>query len=294
MTELFEREGVLNMMAGACDCHHHIIDVNNYPIDSSQNINFESATVEDYQELKDKLGIKRNVIISVAAYGYDNRNTITALKKMGYENTRAIITLKDNVTDEELKYYHNLGVRGVRIWNRFPNSIDYMEKLAYKIEKFNWHMCIVPCSADDIVEYKDRFSNLPCQLVFDHMGFIPPEDGIKHKAFDIIKSLILNNQAWVKISGIYYLDKAPEYSKNVELSRRFVDINPDRVLWGTDWPHIGNMVKGCPALKDNFKSTEQKDYVSDILLVKKLMEQVPDSEIRHKILVENPERLYGF
>lgn len=294
MTELFEREGLLNMMAGACDCHHHIIDINNYPIDSSQNINFESATVEDYQKIKNKLGIEKNVIIAVAAYGYDNRNTIAALKKMGSENTRAIITLKDDITEEELKYYNEIGVRGVRIWNRFPNSIDYMERLAYKIEKLNWHMCITLCSPDDIVKYSDKFSNLPCQLVFDHMAFIPPDKGINHKAFDVIKSLILNNQAWVKISGIYYTDKAPEYSKNVELSRRFVEINPDRVLWGTDWPHIGNMVKGCPALKDNFESREQKDSVSDILLVKKLMEQVPDSDIRHKILVENPERLYGF
>ena len=152
MTELFEREGLLNMMAGACDCHHHIIDINNYPIDSSQNINFESATVEDYQKIKNKLGIEKNVIIAVAAYGYDNRNTIAALKKMGSENTRAIITLKDDITEEELKYYNEIGVRGVRIWNRFPNSIDYMERLAYKIEKLNWHMCITLCSPDDIVK----------------------------------------------------------------------------------------------------------------------------------------------
>lgn len=294
MAEYLERKVLLDMMADACDCHHHILDIENYPVHSSQNVEFESATVEDYQKLKNKLGIKRNVIVSVAAYGYDNRNTIAALKKMGSENSRAIITLKDDVTEEELNYYHALGVRGVRIWNRFPNSIDYMEKLAYKIERLNWHMCIIPCSADDILTYKDRLSNLPCQLVFDHMGFIPPEEGIKHKAFDIIKSLILNNQAWVKISGIYYLDRAPEYSKNVDLSRKFVEINPERVLWGTDWPHIGNMVKGCPALSNNFESTEQKSSVSDILLVKKLMEQVPDSEIRHKILVENPKRLYGF
>lgn len=284
-----EEFNVSEIMKDACDCHHHIIDIDNFPIDASQDIDFKRSTVEDYTELKKSLGIKRSVIAAVAAYGFDNRNVLAALKKMGSENTRAVISVNNDITLEELREYDRLGVRGVRVWNRFPDNMDYMESIVHKISALNWHMCIVPCSADDIVENRNRLSDLPCRIVFDHMAFIPSDKGEKHKAFDIMRSLILNNQAWVKISGIYYTDNGPEYSKNIELSRRFVEINPERILWGTDWPHIGNLVKGVPGNK----GTDQEP-ISDITLVKKLLEQVPDAEIRHKILVENPEKLYGF
>lgn len=279
---------------GACDCHHHIVDLENYAIDSSQNRKFRTALVEDYEEVQKQLGLMRNVIVAVSAYGYDNRNTLAALKKMGCENTRAILTLNDDVTDEELKYYHEIGVRGVRIWNRFPNSIDYMEKLAPRLAALGWHMCIMLRSPDDIVIYAPKFEKLPCQLVFDHMGFVP---GIEHEAYHVITSFMKQGKAWVKISGIYYGDKAPDYKRNIALSRNFVEAAPDRVVWGTDWPHHGVNFDLLPAMTVGDGKQNRKAGVSDVntaVLLDKLSEQVPDENTRRKILVENPAKLYGF
>lgn len=269
---------------GACDCHHHIIDVTNYPVDSASKVVLEDEPVEKYLEVREKLGFTRDVVVAIAAFGYDNSNTLAALEKLGKETTRAILVLNDRVTEEELHHYNELGARGVRIWNRFPDSIDYLEALAPRLAEIGWHICFFPCSADDIVKYEPMLRKLPCQIVFDHLGVIPAESGAKHPAFEVIKNLMEDGKAWVKISGIQIGDKAPGFERKIELSQRFVEIDSSRILWGSDWPHMGNRVPDGPKCEE----------ISDIALLNKLMLQVPEEKTRNRILVDNPAKLYGF
>lgn len=278
---------------GSCDCHHHIVDIEHFAIDSSQKARrLRQAPVEEYIQVKKRLGLSRNVIVAVSAYGYDNRNTLAALKKMGSENTRAIFTLDNTVTDEELEEFHKLGVRGIRIWNRFPYSINYVKELAPKMADLGWHMCILLDSPDDIVEMQKMLRELPCPIVFDHRGFVPDE---KHPAFSVIADMMRQKHAWVKISGLYYGDQAPEYSRNIELSKRFVDVEPSQILWGTDWPHHGVLFSALPKMEKKEDNIETKmTDVDTAALLDKLTLQVPDKVLRHWILVENPARLYGF
>lgn len=269
----------------ACDCHHHIIeDVIRYPVDPQSKVVLEDEPVDKYIALKKKLGIERDVVVSIAAYGYDNSNTLAALKKLGKKTTRAIITLNDRVTDQQLDEYQELGVRGIRIWNRFPFSFRYLEALAPRLAERGWHACLFPVSAEDIVDWEPLLQKLPIPVVFDHMGNIPAEAGENHPAFRVIGDLLYEGKGWVKISGVQIGDVPPDFERKVALSRKFIQINPEHILWGSDWPHMGNRVPDAPRCAD----------VEDTHLFNLLAEQALDEKIRHRILVENPEKLYGF
>lgn len=269
----------------ACDCHHHIIqDVIRYPVDPQSGVTLENEPVDKYIALKKQLGIERDVVVSIAAYGYDNSNVLAALKILGKNTTKAIITLNDQVTDQQLDEYQELGVRGIRVWNRFPFNFQYLEKLAPRLAERGWHACLFPVSADDIVSWDTLLQKLPIPIVFDHLGNIPAEKGENQPAFRVIGDLLDKGKGWVKISGVQVGDKAPNFERKIALSQKFIQINPEHIIWGSDWPHMGNRVPDAPRCAD----------VEDTHLFNLLAEQAPDEKIRHKILVENPEKLYGF
>ena len=267
----------------ACDCHHHIYDPIRFPYAPDDVRNQPPATVEAYRLLQRKLGLKRNVIIQPSAYGTDNECLLDALRQIGSQ-ARGVVVVDRNITEKELDAMHRAGVRGVRFNIATGASKDRsaMSEIVAKIANFGWHAHFW-MGAKDTIEKASYLQQLPVKVVFDHRGHIPQPEGIDHPVFKVICDLIQKDRAWVKLSGIYQ-DSAvgePNYADTVKVGRAFVQCAPERMVWGSDWPH--------PSI-----FSERKPYPDDTRQLNLLAEQAPDAATRQRILVDNPAVLYGF
>lgn len=273
----------LPVPANACDCHHHIYEPVRYPYVPEDVRNQPPAGVDAYRLLQKRLGTTRNVIVQPSAYGFDNTCTLDALRQMG-DSARGIVVINDTISDSELEAMHVLGVRGIRfnIANGGAKDRDAMMRLAQRVQPLGWHVQFW-MSATDTVELEPFLSELPTPIVFDHRGHIPQPEGAAHPAFKAICQLIDQGKAWVKLSGLYHDTQAgdPTYADTVAVGKAFADFAPERMVWGTDWPH--------PSI-----FSERKPWPDDAAMLDLLAEQAPDEKTRQRILVTNPEILYGF
>lgn len=270
---------------GACDCHHHIYDPINFPYDKDDTRNQPPSTVEAYRLLQKRLGTTRNVIIQASAYGTDNSCLLDALRVMGTTNSRGIAVTDINITKQELDTMDILGVRGLRInmaSELSANKIEDIMPLAYKAHERGWHMQFW-LTADQIVELEPLLNDIPCPVVFDHRAHLPQPQGIEHVAFKVVCRLLDKGHGWVKLSGLDHDSKLgePTYADTVAVGAAFAQYAPERMVWGTDWPHPG-------------KYSGLKKSPNDAQTFDLLAKQVPDERIRHLILVDNPVKLYGF
>ena len=277
------KKPVINIPANACDCHHHIYDPVRFPYLPTDVRNQPPATVDAYRLLKRRLGIARNVIVTPSAYGTDNRCTLEALEQLG-NNARGVAVVDNSISDAELRKMHRLGVRGIRFNISTGGSDDraMISALSNRLHELGWHVQFW-MSAKDTANMEAFLHSLPTPVVFDHRGHIPQPDGINHPAFRIICNLIDKGKAWVKLSGLYQDTKAgdPAYSDTVAVGKAFVEYAPERMVWGTDWPH--------PTI-----FSERRPWPDDAVMLDLLAEQAPDEGIRNRILVDNPATLYGF
>ncbi len=264
--------------AKAADCHIHIYDAR-YPSSSPVMAN---GTVADYRMLQKRVGVERVVIVTPRHYVTDNTVTTDAIKELGIVNARGVGVLRPTVTDAELKQLHDGGIRGIRFTVGDPKtavvSIDMIEPLAKRIAAYGWHVQL-NMPYDKIVEHADMLRRLPTPIVFDHLGKPPEDEGIKHPSHTVIRGLLDQRRAWVKISGAYMntLVGPPTYADATAVAQTFVKAAPERCVWGSDWPHPGPKVKPDDAL------------LFDLLSV-----WAPDEATRNRILVDNPQALYGF
>jgi len=265
----------------ATDCHHHIFD-HRYPVAPGQE-QFPDASIEDYRMLQKRLGLSRQVVVQTSLYGVDNSLLLHALSVFGAE-ARGIAVVDTAVTDAELKHMHDAGVRGIRLVLIRPGATDdaMLVPLAQRMNALGWHVDL-HISAAQIVRLADVLAALPCPVVFDHLGRIPQPAGTQHPAFAVIRTMLDKGKTWMKLSGIYQDTKIgpPTYADTSKLATAYATGWPDRVIWGTDWPH--------PSTRR--QKIEKPD---DALLLDMLAEQVPNEAARHRILVENPAALFGF
>jgi predicted TIM-barrel fold metal-dependent hydrolase len=186
------------------------------------------------------------------------------------------------VAEAELQQLDEGGVRGLRcsVWNPVNTvvTIDMIEPLAKRAADHGWHLQI-HMSGGQIVDAAALLRRLPCPLVFDHMGRLPPHQGPDHPAFAVIGDLVGRGRAWVKLSGAYLntMQGPPAYADATRIAQAFVAMAPDRLVWGSDWPH-----------------TTERHKPDDALLFDLLAVWADTEKVRHQILVENPARLYGF
>ncbi len=273
----------LEVPEGACDSHHHIFDPVNFEYRKRDTTNIPPATVSAYKMLKRRMGFDRNVIVTPSAYGSDNRCTLDALAHMG-QNTRAVISIDRIPAREELLGMHRLGVRGLRF--AITKASDFHEAFirccARDIASLGWHICFW-IKPDLIVEFRKVFEELQCQVVFDHRGCLPADQGIEHPAFEVMSKLMQEGRAWVKISSAYQDSKvgAPSYSDNIAIGKAFVEACPEKVLWGSDWPHPSEYIN-------------KREMPNDIAVLDLLAEQATSPELVKQVLVLNPAKLYGF
>jgi len=264
----------------ATDCHHHIYD-GRFPPAPSATLRPPDASVENYRQLQQRLGLTRNIVVQPSTYGTDNRLLVESVKAFG-NNARGIAMLDATVTSEEINRLHAAGIRGVRFGTRLPGGapIDDMAPVSRRIADFGWHIQLVS-DGEKIVELKDVLDRLPVPVVFDHMGHLPEPLGPDHPAFGVIAALIDKRGAWVKLSGAYILSKVgpPSYSDRNRLARAFVQLAPERLVWGSDWPHPTSAADAKP---------------DDAVLLDLLGVSAPNPKLQAQILVNNPAALYGF
>ena len=271
----------LKAPAHACDCHQHIYDAARFP---PQQSGIEpNATVPDYRLLQKRIGTTRNIITTPRPYLTDNRVTLDAISQFG-ANARGIAVVNPSVTDEELKALDRGGIRGLRFSlsgnpaTAAAVTVDMVEPLSKRVNDLGWHVKI-SAAADVIVANEEVWNRLPSRILFDHMGRMPPPAGANHPAFKIIHRLIDKGRTWVLLSVGFDNSKegTAAYPYLVQVGQAYVQAAPERAIWGSNWPHPNEVNKP-----------------DDAVLFDLLTQWAPQKSTRQRILVENPEELYGF
>jgi predicted TIM-barrel fold metal-dependent hydrolase len=268
----------LKAPAGCTDCHHYLYDPS-YPAVSDRVSRPDKATADDYRQLMRRLGIARHVIVQPSAYGSDNRLLLDALSGFGAE-ARGIAVATPDTSDAELKRLDALGVRGLRFSFAPAGSITQamIAPLAQRVEPLGWQVEI-NAWARDLPAMIALLEGLPTPVVLDHFGHIPEPEGARDALFGQVLRLVDKGKTWVKLAAPYDATKIgpPTYADSSALARAYVKAAPERLVWGTNWPHPGENPKP-----------------DDALLFDLLPDWAPDPAVRNRILVDNPQVLYGF
>jgi D-galactarolactone isomerase len=264
----------------AADCHIHVYD-SRFPVAANAILLPPDAPIADYRAVQRRLGTTRAVLVQPSTYGTDNRCMLEALASQGAE-ARGIAVVDAAVSDAELRRLVAAGVRGIRfnfVQAGAAATVDMLEPLSRRVEALGWHVQL-NIKGDQIVQLAPLLSRLASPIVFDHIARIPPEPGVAHPAYAIVQRLLDRGRAWVKLSGAYLESKVgpPSYADVGAVAVAFVKAAPQRLVWGSNWPHPG--VHAAPP--------------DEVVLFDALCAWAPDEELRRHILVANPEALYGF
>ena len=267
---------------GAVDAHCHVFGPGSvFPFAPERKYTPCDASKEQLWDLRELLGFERNVIVQATCHGTDNRALVDALVH-SKGSARGVASVRRNVTDEELKALHDAGVRGIRFnfVKRLVNVLptDTLQEITERIEPLGMHL-VVYLESEDLPELMGMLASLPGTVVFDHMGRPDVRKGAASGEFDRFINLMGENEnMWAKVSCPERLSASgpPGYDDVIPFARRVLETFPDRVLWGTDWPHP-NMKSHMP---DDGKLV---DYIPRIAVT---------GELQRKLLVQNPMNLY--
>ncbi len=272
----------LSVPANACDCHMHIYDPK-FPQAADAAALHAAASVDEYRLIQKRLGTTRTVVVTPRNYYTDNRVTLDAIERLGRANTRGVAVLRDDVSDASLQALHEGGIRGIRFSLYTPANaaatFEMVEPLAARIKELGWHVQL-HWTADQIAAHADMLKRIESTIVFDHMGRLPQPAGVSHPAHTIIKRLLDQGKTWVKLSGPYLdtkVGRENNYRDVDGVAQSWIAANEDRMVWGSDWPH-----------------PTEHDKPDDAELMDLLGRWTSDTTIIQKILVNNPENLYGF
>jgi predicted TIM-barrel fold metal-dependent hydrolase len=283
---------------GACDCHVHIFgDPKKFPFAASRAYTPPGASMEELLALQRALHLDRVVVVQPSVYGIDNSCTVDAVRQLG-ARARGIAVIDKSITRTALEEMAGIGIRGIRLnletssGGRFDPvaARAVLEGAAEQIRGLNWHIQMYTRLA--VIEaLREPLAQLPFPVVFDHFGRAMAALGPSQPGIDVMLDLVRTGRAYVKISGAYRIsERAPDYADATPIAQLLVGTNPDRLVWGSDWPHPnGDNARGKPleAIADPFP-------IDDGLVLNQLPKWVADPAVRKKILVDNAARLYGF
>jgi len=264
----------------ACDTHAHVVadDPARYPVVADRSYTPVPAVERDYLKMLAATHMQRGVLVQISVYGTDNRYMLEVLRRHP-DTLRGVGVVSPDVSDKQLSDMHEAGVRGLRLNVLFGGGVgfDAMETLAKKIEPMGWHLQLL-LDARQLPELMPRLRKLTVPVVVDHMGHTPVSIGTSSPAFQALKHLMTDCGWWTKLSGAYRIsDQKPLFHDVTAWAQTLVRANPDGVVWGSDWPHVA--VRDMPDTGG---------------LLNLLAAWVPDVELRRRVLVDNPQRLYGF
>ena len=268
--------------AGACDCHMHIFEPR-FPPRIDTPYAPPVATVPDYlKAIRERLGLSRCVVIQSVTHGTDNSNLVAALE--AFEGTaRGVAVIALDTSEEELRRLHDAGVRGIRF--EMAHGVlpwEALEAIAAKIAPHGWHIDL-QTDGRDLPQLVDRLLELPCPIVLDHYGKFIDALTPEHPAVQAALRLLASGAGWVKLTAPYAgRHRRPEpWPELVPLARAFLEAAPGRVVWGSEWPQ-----SMLPVFK--------QPIPDHALLLDLILDYTRDEALIHRILVDNPGKLYDF
>ncbi len=280
---------------GACDCHTHVFgDAKRFPFAASRNYTPEPASVAEMRALHRALHTDRVVIVQPSVYGTDNACTLDGMKQLG-SSARGIAVIDEKTPEATLDEMDRAGIRGIRINLETAGQTDPAlgrRRFAAAVERLKtrkWHIQIY--TRLSVIEgIKDQVIAAPMPVVFDHFGGAQASLGIRQPGFDTLLNLVRTGKVYVKISAPYRSStQAPDYADVATLAKALIAANPQRMLWGSDWPHPAPPVPGHPV-----SDITPLWQIDDGRVLNQLAVWAPDAALRKTILVENPAKLYGF
>ena len=267
---------------GSCDTHCHIFGPGErYPYAPDRSYTPPDAPLEAFRALHATLGVIRAVIVNASCHGRDNRPVTDAIAQ-SEGRYRGVANIDDTISEQELEALDKGGIRGCRFnFVRHLGGVPDMgvfERVVAMIAPLGWHVDL-HFDAIDLPDYAGMLSKLPVPYTIDHMGRVKAADGFEQAPFRALIDLMQRDEkCWVKVCGSERVSSAgPPFHDAVPFAAKIVETAPDRVIWGTDWPHPN--VKAMP---------NDGDLVDLVPLI------APDPEVQHRLLVDNPARLFGF
>lgn len=268
---------------GTCDTHAHVFGPQSrYAYSPKRGYTPPDAPYEAYRHLHAALGVSRGVLTQPSVYGVDNTAMLDAVARDPV-NLRAVVAVDADITDAQLRVLDAAGARGIRVNLVDPggmpfDTFDEVERFAARIAPMGWHIEYL-VHVHEFPEL-DALARMPVDAVVGHFGYMPTSCGLDHAGFQAFLKLFEGGRIWVKMTAPYRITAREElpYDDVEPFARALREARPDRLLWGTDWPHPIN----------------KKPMANDGDLFDHLAAWLPDEELCQQVLVENPKRLYGF
>jgi len=267
----------------ACDAHCHVFGpAAQFPFSPTRSYTPPDSGIDDFEKLQERLGLSRAVFVQASCHGTDNAAMIDAIQR-GNGRYAGVAMIDDSYTDDDLAYLHANRVRGIR-FNFVAHlggapDLDQFWRLVNRVAPLGWHI-VLHFDAKDLPSYRDLLAAMPVPYIIDHMARVPAVDGVDQQPFqELLQLMVEDDQCWVKISCAERLTqgKVAPFDDVIPFAQALIAAAPDRVLWGTDWPH------------PNMATMPDEGSLTDLLA-----RYVPDEQLRNQILVDNPTTLYDF
>lgn len=279
----------------ACDCHTHIIgDPARIPFWPGRGYTPEPASPEQMAALHRALHIERVVIVTPSFYGTDNSATLYGMKARG-STARGVAVIDSRTPDRELDAMDRAGVRGIRL-NLANSTHDdaatgrrLIRESAARVKARRWHIQI-NSSLPVLAQLKEALIAAPVRIVIDHFGGAKAELGVAQPGFADLVEMVRSGNVYVKVSGAYRVSRRPDCADVAPLAKALIAANPERIVWGSDWPHPDSANETGEAAKRVRKPLP----VDDGRMLNLLPVWAPNVATRKQILVDNPARLYDF
>lgn len=283
--------------AGACDCHVHVVAPQaDYPMLDDRHYTPGPASADALVAHLQRLGLAHAVIVQPSIYGSDNRLLVDSLLSLDGA-ARGVAVADDDVADTELTRLHDAGVRGVRVNLESTGASDAaavsraLSAWAGRLAGQGWHIQVY-ASLDAIASAAPALARLPVPVVLDHFAMIPAQVALDDPRVLQVLDLVGSGAAYVKLSASYRISTTPhdagEAQRITALARAFIDRNPERALWASDWPHTNRTPGKLPT-----EVSAYRDVPADRLL-REIGSWLPDAALQRQVLAANPAALYGF
>ena len=280
----------------ACDCHVHVFgDPARFPMSPERSYTPPPATVDAAREFLRALHMTRVVIVSPSVYGTNNDCALDAIRQMG-ARARGVANVALDAPDAELERLQRGGIRGARL--NFEQqgttdpaaAVERFRLAARRAVAMGWHLQ-VNTRLPVVQAMEEHVLAGPATVVFDHFAQADASRGVDQPGFASLVRLLKSGRAYVKLSAAYRSStRAPDYPDVTLLAQALIAANPDRILWGSDWPHPDGARRPGRSATDLAPPLP----VDDVRVLNQLAVWAPDAATRHAILVDNPARLYGF
>ena len=264
---------------GATDTHAHVFGPRSqYPFAVSRSYTPEDCSIADYRALLASLGLSRGVLVQGGAHGTDNRVTLDAVAT-DPERLRGVAVIEAGWPFAQLESMHRGGIRGVRLSSIVGGSFDQLESIARETHSLGWHLLLHFKTSQELVDVESVLARVPNAFVLDHLGRIRADESLNSPGYRSLLRLLDTDRCWIKLASLYRLSQQPHpFLDLLPMIHDVLARRPDRVIWGSNWPH-----PICPVAMPN-----------DADLVDLIPLWMPDSAVRHRVLVRNPEQLYDF